>query len=127
MASSIQYFKTSKGLTNTGKATPKSGALAVGATSKSWENLAMANIFSVEYEINAQNWRDGQFSIPKKVADILSLQPGSNVIVEITSSKGTKSFIMTIKSGLELYGLSDHVESQELVRVRVTHAPTPIS
>ena len=86
----------------------------------------MQQIFAVEYEINAQNWRDGQFSIPARIAEILGLSPNDKALIEVTSQKGTKHFIITVKSGLEVYGLGDHVVAGELVRVRVTRVPAII-
>ena len=83
----------------------------------------MINIYSIEYEINAQSWRDGQFSVPKKVADTLNIKPNDKALIEVSSNKGTKSFIVTIKSGLEVYGLKEHIESGELLRVKVSHEP----
>lgn len=83
----------------------------------------MHKIFSVEYEIDAQSWTDGQFSIPTKVAEILDLSNNSTVLIEITSQRGTKNYISQIKSGLEVYGLKEHISAGEYIRVRVTNAP----
>ena len=79
-----------------------------------------SRVFSVKYEINAQNWRDGQFSIPVDVANILALQDEDQLSLEVCSHKGVKTFITTMKSGKEIYGLSEHVDAGELVVVSVT-------
>ncbi len=83
----------------------------------------MVNIFSVEYEIGAQNWRDGQFSLPRKIAEILELKSSDKALIEVTSHKGTKSFVVNIKSGLEVYGLKNHVDSGEFIRVKISKEP----
>ena len=86
----------------------------------------MTKFFSVEYEINAQNWRNGQFSLQKKIAKILELEPSDKALIEVTSHKGTRSFIVNVKSGLEIYGLEDYVNSGELIRVKVSREPITI-
>ncbi|PMM04197.1 hypothetical protein BCT63_01695 [Vibrio kanaloae] len=83
----------------------------------------MTRILSVEFETTSQNWREGQFSIPSDVANLLSLSNEKKIVLDITSSKGTKSFITEIKSGLEIYPLQQFVGKNELIRVRVSSAP----
>lgn len=78
-------------------------------------------VFTVRYEIKAQHWRDGQFSVPKKVVDILALQQGDDVILEVISCNGSKNLITKMKSGSEIYGdLSGHVVAGETVVVGIT-------
>ncbi|PKM47097.1 MAG: hypothetical protein CVV05_01530 [Gammaproteobacteria bacterium HGW-Gammaproteobacteria-1] len=80
-----------------------------------------SRVFAVRYEVQSQNWRSGQFSIPADVAQILALQPGDDVVVEVASAKGSKTVITKAKSGLEVYGqFGDHVEPGELVVVSLT-------
>jgi bifunctional DNA-binding transcriptional regulator/antitoxin component of YhaV-PrlF toxin-antitoxin module len=78
---------------------------------------------SVEFEISAQNWRAGQFSIPKPITDLLNLRPNDKAMIEVTSRNGTKGFLTALKSGREIYRLLGHVEASEFIRVRVTPSP----
>ncbi|MDX9974897.1 MAG: AbrB/MazE/SpoVT family DNA-binding domain-containing protein [FCB group bacterium] len=80
-----------------------------------------SRVFAVRYEVQSQNWRSGQFSIPADVAQILALQLGDDVVVEVASAKGSKTVITKAKSGLEVYGqFGEHVEPSELVVVGLT-------
>ncbi len=77
-------------------------------------------VLSAEFEIEAQSWRDGQFSIPTEIIDLMGVSKADDLILEITSSKGTRIIRGKIKSGNEIYGnLFDHISSGELLRVRV--------
>lgn len=81
----------------------------------------MANIFEVRFEKSAQAATPGRFSVPQDVVDILKIQNGAKVFVEVTSHKGAASSITSLKSGNEIYGDFDgHFEPGELIYVRVT-------
>jgi hypothetical protein len=82
------------------------------------------NALSVEFEIDAQKWREGQFSIPKAICDLLEIGHESDALVEITTRMGTKCYRVTIKSGYEVYKLPDILKG-ELIRVRVSRLPEP--
>jgi bifunctional DNA-binding transcriptional regulator/antitoxin component of YhaV-PrlF toxin-antitoxin module len=82
-----------------------------------------AKILSVEFEISAQSWIDGRFSIPAVVADLLGKDCGDRILLEVTSKNGTKLFLIELKSGIEIYGLSDHVSSGELLRAKISNMP----
>lgn len=79
-------------------------------------------IISVTYEIDAQNHKDGQFSVPKKICEFLELNSEDNVALEIISSKGALSTQSKLASGYEIYGqnISNHVSAGEKITVTVS-------
>lgn len=80
-----------------------------------------ANIFEVRFETEAQKATRGRFSIPKSVVEILGIRESSQLIVEITSTKGVHSIITTMKSGSEVYGgLEEYFDPGEYIVVKVT-------
>lgn len=83
-------------------------------------------ILSIEYEINAQHWIDGRFSVPVVVAGLFNKDQGDRILLEVTSSKGTKAFLIELKSGAEIYGLSSHISAGELIRAKVSNLPIQI-
>jgi bifunctional DNA-binding transcriptional regulator/antitoxin component of YhaV-PrlF toxin-antitoxin module len=46
------------------------------------------NIYAVTFESEAQSHRDGQFSIPKEVCDILGLESGDDIHLHIRTPLG---------------------------------------
>lgn len=69
------------------------------------------DVISITFEINAQSHRDGQFTVPKQVCDLLGLKPGEEISSLIEPMK-----IPTIKklsSGTEIYGsdISNYVKA----------------
>ncbi len=86
----------------------------------------MAKAFEVRFEQTAQTATEGRFTIPKAIIDLLGVTESHDLIVEVSSHKGTKSKITSIKSGTEIYGcFSGHFEPGELLTVRVTRLDPP--
>jgi hypothetical protein len=78
---------------------------------------------TARFEINAQNGRSCQFSIPKEVCDLLGISPQDGILIEVSSARGvTQSNPTNLKSGREIYGsgLKDACSPGERIRVRVT-------
>lgn len=82
-----------------------------------------AKITTVTFEIDAQHHKDGQFSIPKKVCDLLEIQNGGKIALIIKSSSGTKEFIKKLSSGTEIYGadISQCVKAGEKITVTASN------
>lgn len=78
---------------------------------------------SIEFQVRAQNYTNDRFTIPKKIVDLLELDEDTKMILEITSAKGTTSYLTTTKSGPEIYSLKNHVGKSESIRVRISYAP----
>lgn len=78
-------------------------------------------IISVTFEGNAQRYKDGRFTIPKPVRDILQLE-GRAFQLELLDASSEPVYKGThqMKSGPEVYDLSEHVKRGEPIRVRVT-------
>lgn len=62
------------------------------------------SIISVTFQIDAQSHADGHFSVPRKVCDILDLEPGEEIALIIKSEKGILSVQKKLASGTEIYG-----------------------
>ena len=79
-----------------------------------------ATVLSVTFETDEQEHKDGQFSVPQKVCDILNLKNGDSVDLEI---KG--HHIKTkLSSGNEVYGqeIVNLVKAKERIRVLISRA-----
>lgn len=83
-------------------------------------------ILSVTFRIEAQSWRDGQFTIPVEVCSILGVEGGGSV--HLVVSAPMKHIIYTgveeLKSGNEVYsdGLRDAVTAGDQLVVEVSAA-----
>lgn len=81
----------------------------------------MIKIFEVRFEQSAQNATAGRFTVPKAVTEILEIDGSNQILVEVTSHKGTLSKSTRLRSGNEIYGDFDgHFEPGELLTIRVT-------
>jgi hypothetical protein len=81
----------------------------------------MTKIFEVRFEQYAQKATAGRFTVPKAVTDILEIDGSSELLVEVTSHKGTLSKVTRLRSGNEIYGdFDNHFDLGELLTVRVT-------
>jgi bifunctional DNA-binding transcriptional regulator/antitoxin component of YhaV-PrlF toxin-antitoxin module len=81
-------------------------------------------ILAVTFEVDAQN-RDGQFTIPKEVRDILGLKEEDEVhLVFEISPREQKTRIKQLKSGPEIYDTEENPDLREFVkagqRIKVT-------
>lgn len=77
-------------------------------------------ICSVTYEIDAQNHRPGQFTVPMAVCDILGLEPGDAITLVIRTPKKLEFEVTKpLASGTEIYGpdIAEHVEAGARLRV----------
>jgi hypothetical protein len=88
-------------------------------------------IVGVTFETKAQEWRDGQFSVPKEVTNILKLQDGDDIALVVRRLEplellyiGTKA----LKSGKEIYGAVDLgcLKRGERILVEASVPPKPI-
>lgn len=79
----------------------------------------MHEIISVTFEINAQHHRDGQFSVPKKVCDILGLGNGDDIKLIVATAAGRVEANAKLKSGMEIYDpvFKQYVKSGDLITV----------
>jgi bifunctional DNA-binding transcriptional regulator/antitoxin component of YhaV-PrlF toxin-antitoxin module len=80
-------------------------------------------VVSVTYDIDAQAHRDGQFSVPKEVCDLLGVNGGDKVRVVIETPEGRTPPIDTeLRSGKEIYGpeIRAHVKAGQRIRVTVS-------
>jgi bifunctional DNA-binding transcriptional regulator/antitoxin component of YhaV-PrlF toxin-antitoxin module len=83
-------------------------------------NLMAANIYAVTFESEAQSHKDGQFSIPKEVCDILGLESGDQIYLDIRTSSGERfTGQKQLKSGLEIYGtdIAQYVKALQPITV----------
>ena len=77
-------------------------------------------IVAITFEIHAQNWIDDRFSVPKTVFDALGATEEDPYVLTVTSSKGTKTFVRSLKSGKEVYGrLKGHIPRGDLLTVHI--------
>ena len=82
-------------------------------------------VISVTFEVDAQSHKDGIFSMPTEVCEILGgLNNGDPVALVIQSTNGTLLYSgeKTLASGKEIYGadLKDHVKAGQRIRVTVS-------
>jgi len=73
-------------------------------------------IISITFETISQEHKDGQFTIPKEIRDVMGLEFGDDVILEIKGQK-IKS---KLRSGPEIYG----EEIKKLVKAGETFVVT---
>jgi bifunctional DNA-binding transcriptional regulator/antitoxin component of YhaV-PrlF toxin-antitoxin module len=87
--------------------------------------MAATTICAVIFEIDAQGHRDGQFSVPKAVCEILGLAAGDEVALVIRTPKVTFEVTKRLSSGTEVYGqdIAAYVRAGD--RLRVTASPPP--
>jgi hypothetical protein len=77
-------------------------------------------IISVTFEVDAQRHKDGQFSVPKNVCDLLRLQDEDYIALVIKSADGVKfKTTKKLSSGKEIYGpeISEHVKAGDRITV----------
>jgi len=83
-----------------------------------------SEILAVTYEIDAMTHKDGYFSIPKKVSDLLGLKSNDYVHLIITHPSGGHLFSgkWQMKSGNEIYGpeIAARIKSGQRIRVSVS-------
>jgi bifunctional DNA-binding transcriptional regulator/antitoxin component of YhaV-PrlF toxin-antitoxin module len=82
-------------------------------------------ILAVTFEIDAQKTRDGQFTVPKPVRDILGLNFEKEVHLVIENSTGQRrTRVKQLKSGPEIYDTEANPDLREFVkagqRIKVT-------
>ncbi len=79
-------------------------------------------IIAVTFEVDAQHHKDGQFTVPKKVCDLLELKSGDEIKVAIKSSSATFEITKKLSSGTEIYGtdISRHVKAGDRIIVTVS-------
>ena len=82
---------------------------------------------SVTFSIEAQNWRDGQFSIPVEYCRLLGVDQGDPVLLSIRSWDGYTPLYAgseQLKSGNEIYSnaLRDAVSAGQVLIVEVSAA-----
>jgi hypothetical protein len=75
-------------------------------------------IISITFEATAQNHKNGRFSVPKAICDIMELEHEDGVVVEIKGQK-IKS---KLGSGSEIYGkeIVDLVKAGETIYVTIS-------
>ena len=63
-------------------------------------------IISITFEINAQKHRNGQFTVPRKVCDLLNLKPHNHIHLDVmdTNERELISDVFQLRSGTEIYG-----------------------
>jgi hypothetical protein len=78
-----------------------------------------ATIVSVTFDIDAQSHKNGQFSVPRRVCDILGLRNRDHIDLVIRSSAGTLETTKRLSSGTEIYGseIAGHVKAGERIQV----------
>jgi len=84
--------------------------------------MANHKIISVTFEVDAQNCKDGQFSVPKKVCDFLEVTGDDNIKLEITSNSQSHKYETKLKSGNEIYGgnLAEYVKKGSRITVKIS-------
>jgi len=81
----------------------------------------MARVFEIRFEHNAQSATPGRFTVPKAVVDLLGVDASSDLLIEVTSHKGSMSKTTRLRSGSEIYGDFDgHFNPGELLSIRIT-------
>ena len=85
------------------------------------------NILGIIFHIDAQDWRDGQLSIPIEYCRLLDVEAGDEVFLLIRAYNGHRTFYSgkeTLKSGNEVYseGLREAVKAGESVIIEVSKA-----
>lgn len=65
-------------------------------------------VLSVTFETNAQSHKDGQFTVPREVCDLMGIGNGDMIMVEIKGHKISAK----LASGTEVYG----PEFRELIK-----------
>lgn len=82
---------------------------------KNWKTI------SVTFEINAQKHRDGQFTVPKSVCELLELEYLDDIYLVVQNTKGKTLLVgvFPLRSGTEIYGpvVKDAIKSGQLIRV----------
>ena len=73
-------------------------------------------VISITFEVDAQSHKDGQFTVPKEICDLLAIGNGSNVIVEINDKK----IPTELKSGTEIYGSDFNTLVKAGEKIKVT-------
>ncbi|MEW6030826.1 MAG: hypothetical protein ACOYZ8_18750 [Chloroflexota bacterium] len=75
------------------------------------------NVLSITFETMAQKHKDGQFTIPKEIRDIMGLDFGDNILLEIKGRKINSQ----LRSGPEIYGeeIKSLVKAGELIIVTI--------
>ena len=83
-----------------------------------------ATIISVTFEVDAQNHKDGQFSVPKAVCSILGLDAGEDITVIIESSASKPKIATKLASGTEIYGseIAQYVKAGQRIRVTASRS-----
>jgi hypothetical protein len=83
-----------------------------------------SEVLSVTYEIDAMAHKDGNFSIPKKVCDLLGLRSDDFVHLIISHPYGGHLFSgkWQMKSGNEIYGneIAERIKSGQRIRVTIS-------
>lgn len=85
--------------------------------------MSYHKVLEVRYEIEAQHGAKPQFSVPKKVCDLLGVGSLDPVWIEVWSaSKGVTRAATILKSGTEIYGdgLEDCCDRGERIHVTVS-------
>jgi hypothetical protein len=77
-------------------------------------------ILSVTFEVVAQRYKNGRFSVPQSVCEILNIRSGDNIIVEINNNR----FDLKLTSGREVDSseLSQVVKAREKIQVKISRA-----
>ena len=72
-------------------------------------------VISITFEVDAQNHKDGQFTVPKEICDLLEIRGGDKIFVEIKNQR----IPTELKSGTEVYGteFSSLIKAGERIRV----------
>jgi hypothetical protein len=74
-------------------------------------------VLAVTFEVDAQNARDGQFSMPKVVCDILKLKEEDRVRPIFDTPSGEQvSRDKQLKSGLEIYDTKNDPDLREFIK-----------
>lgn len=84
------------------------------------------DVLSVTFEKDAMRHRDGHFTIPKKICELINLAPGDQVHLIIRTVKGDFLYAgkWQMKSGYEIYGgeLRERIKAGERIIVTVSKA-----
>jgi bifunctional DNA-binding transcriptional regulator/antitoxin component of YhaV-PrlF toxin-antitoxin module len=80
-------------------------------------------IVSVTFQINAQYYIDGRFTIPKEVRDILGVDHDNVLTVVIETDSQTFAYTEPMVSGHEYYGeeIRKRVKAGQRLRITAYH------
>jgi hypothetical protein len=71
----------------------------------------MHKVVAIVFETKAQEWRDGQFSVPEEVTDLLGLKGSDEIALVVRRLDPSREVlyigVKPLMSGKEIYGAAD--------------------